>query len=249
MGSRIVTRSVTAKSFVFAEPLYEGPCELLGLAYDAGASSSSATLTLKEKDSAGLTKYTVSGDTDIGLTVPVRIFHDARLIAGTATAGVGHGVAFFEGIYATLAGDSSATTNSVLTVWLRPLIYKKVQLSGVTDAAVVFQGDGRLKGARADYSAGTANTADLQIRQGVGISAGAGTGAALTVVSNSTTDWAAVNQQLVTTTNHDEAGSAVTTAATGAYANDGILFKDGLTVGVAQGTAGEGIIVDFLIEA
>lgn len=249
MGRAVTTRSIKAASDVFAGKLYGGPCELLGLMYDAGTSSSGATLTLKEKDGNGLTKYTVSGDTDIGLTVPVRIFHDARLIAGTATAGVGLNVAFFEGIYATLAGDSSATTDSVLTVWVRPLIYKKVQLDGVTDAKVVFYGDGRLKAARADYSAGTASTADIQIRQGTGIASGAGTGAALTVVSNSATDWAAVNQQLVTTTNHDEAGSGVTTAATGSYANDGILFKDGLTVGVAQGTAGEAVICDFLIEA
>ncbi len=248
MGKRIITRQVSSALTTTGTKIIPGCFELVALSANFGDSASGGVLTIKEKDSSGLTKYTISSDTDFGTTVPVRVFHDARLIAGTATAGVGLNPVFFEGVHVNITAPS-ATTNSVITLWLRPLIYKKIQLEGVTQAKVVYNGPGLLKGARADYSAGTASTADIQISDTITIVSDAPSGGALTVVSNSTTDWAAVNQQLVTTTSHDEAGTAVTTAATGAYANDGIAFGTGLTVGVAQGTANEGIIMDFAIEA
>ena len=247
MGRAITTRSVTVPvAGTFAAQVYGGCAELVGLTADYGTSASGSVLTIKEKDADGLTKFTVTTDTDFGTTVPVRVFHDARLIAGTATAGVGLNPVFFDGIYVSVTGDSSSTTSTVIHLYLRPLIKKSVDLSGVTDSQVAFQGPGLLKGARANYIDPDTSTTDLQIRDGVGPGT---TGRALTVVSNSATDWAAVNQQLVTTTNLDEAGTGVTTAATGSYANDGVCFRTGLNVDKAQGTATGMTIVDLAIEA
>ena len=247
MGSRIITRTVETATSTTKTIAFPGCFELVAISADYGTSASGSVLTIKEKDSDGLTKFTISTDTDFGTTVPLRIFHDARLISGAATAGVGLNPVFFEGVYVSLTAPS-ATTNSQVTLWLRPLIYKKVQVTGVTDAKVAFNGPGLLKGARVNYTGADTGT-DIQISDTVTITAGAPAAPHLTVVGNTVTDWAAVNQQLVTTTNTDEAGTGVTTAATGAYANDGIAFRTGLTVGVAQGTADEGAIVDFAIEA
>lgn len=250
MGSRIITREARlAAAGTFAAPIYGGPCELLGLAVNYGASASGSVLTLKEKDANGLTKYVITTDTDFGTTVPVRIFHDAKIIAGTATAGVGLNVSFFEGIYVSVTGDSSSTTGTVVTAWIRPLIIKKVALHGVTAAATLFQGAGRLKGVRVDYTADMAAGADLQITDGVIGPDGLVAGNNLTVYTDVVTDFAAVNQQVATTTGHDEAGSAVTTAATGAYANDGVLFATGVSAGLAQGTANAAAIIEVLIES
>src|SRR5215216_228660 len=98
MGRRIVTRQARlGVSGNATQVMYGGPCELLGLSVDYHASADSGSvLTLREGTASGLTKYTTTGNTDIGLTVPVRIFHDARLIAGTAKAGVGLNVPFFD---------------------------------------------------------------------------------------------------------------------------------------------------------
>ena len=248
MGNRIITRTVTTLTSTTKTQEFPGCYELVGISADYGDSASGSVLTIKEKDSDGLTKFTISTDTDFGTTVPLRIFHDARLISGAATAGVGLNPVFFEGVYVSLTAPS-ATTNSQVTLWLRPLIYKKVQLTGVTDAKVAFQGSGMLKGARVNYGSDVDTGADIQISDTVTITSSAPAAPHLTVVGNTATDWAAVNQQVVTTTNTDEAGTGVTTAATGSYANDGVCFRTGLTVGIAQGTALAGAVVDFAIEA
>ncbi len=239
--------------------IYPGPCELLGVVIDYAAAADSGTVvTFKDGSSSGLTKFVVStANTDIGTTVPVRVFHDARLIAGTATAGVGLGPVFFDGIHAAVTLD--VTGPQSIRVFVRPLIKKSmgVVVVGASGSALgganLYSGPGRVAGARVLYQTQPSG-ADVTFTDGTATLAGVASGRQLTIVSNAgSTDWAAVNQQLVTTTNIDEAGSAVTTAATGAYANDGVLFYTGLAVVVSQasllgGIGGGVVVVEALIE-
>lgn len=228
--------------------LYGGPCEVLGLIVDFAAAADAGTvLRLRDGSSTGLIKYTQTGNTDLGTTVPVRLHGDARLIAGTATAGVGLNLPFFDGVFAEVTLDVAGPQS--VRIILRPLIKKSVGVVtvGADGAAVgsanIFSGPGRFKAARVDYGQDVPSTTNTQFRDGVAIG-----GRALTVATDVNTDWAAVDQSVVTTTGEDEAGAAVTTAATGAYANDGVLFYEGLFVNILEANADLTAQIDCLIE-
>ena len=78
-----------------------------------------------------------------------------------------------------------------------------------------------------------------------------GTGSGNTIMTKTNYGYAAETvRPVVTLTGMDEGGTAVTTAATGAYASPGLFFATGLNVSVqqAQGAASAIYQFDFLIE-
>lgn len=225
---------------------YVGAGELIAAVYD-GTSLSSNVLTLYDTASGATTEGGVAAptlatwtqDSDAGTTVPVRTYADGRVVAtvGTASANTHLGVPFSRGLFVNKTGDT--TNNLALKFLIRPLIRKSVNLSlggagGAGQTVKVFDGPGILKAARIKTSqeAAAAGTADLLFRDG-------------TASGSLRTLWTGTNYVTagpstlfpVTTTGIDDAGSAVTTAATGAYTNDGIAFVDGLWLNVAQGHA------------
>jgi hypothetical protein len=113
----------------------------------------------------------------------------------------------------------------------------------------VFNGPGLLHGIRifTDPVEVSAGTADITIKDLFS----SGTANTLWTGTNYVTAGPAV-LFASTTTGIDNAGSATTTAATGAYANPGIAFVNGLRVDIAQANATAGVRsykMDFLIEA
>lgn len=227
-----------------------GPGEVIGLTVDYGASADSGTVfTLYDGTStAGVSMYAITGNTDIGTTVPARVFQNARLISGTATNNVHAGLPFFNGLFANVTLDVAGPQS--VRVWYRPLVRKVVSFTPTGTAAsaagseVLWQGAGRFVAARVvhDQLAGANTTEDITFYDGITTS-----GRALTAVANSIGDWVtSANMAVSTTTGHDEGGNAVTTAAN-AHENDGVLFYTGLTVGVAQSDP-QKITVEVLVE-
>lgn len=229
---------------------YEGSGILLGAIFDHSASSSSNVITMYDGvGSTAVQVFTRSSDTDAGTTVPVRVYGNADLVAGTSTDNVGLGIPFSKGLYLTKTGDT--THQDSYTLFIKPLIRKEVNVTAAGSAgsasggASVFGGPGLLHGWRITADRDTPSTADITVKDSPIV----GTGNTLMTKTNYGYS-AVATRAVVTTTNSDEGGTAVTTAATGGYANDGILFASGLNVNVAQSNALDATYqFEFLIEA
>lgn len=231
---------------------YEGPGLLVGMAVDYSGSSSGCVLTAYDAISgitSGFSPFTVTSDTDFGTTVPVTCYTDGDLVAGTSTGNVKAGIPFSRGLCFNKTGD---TTHQVdITLLIRPLIKKTVQVTtagsagSASGSASVFSGPGIMHGWRIKADTLTPSTADITIKD----SPIAGSGN--TIMTKTNYGYAAETvRATVTTTGTDEGGTAVTTAATGAYASPGLLFLTGLNVNVAQANAQDAAYhFSFLIDA
>lgn len=239
----------------------EGSGEVLGMSVDYAAAADAGTVvSLYDGKGQGLAAtggdliYTIASvNTDFGTTVPVRLFQNGRLISGTSTNNVHSGLPFFDGLRVAVTLD--VTGPQLVRIWYRPLIRKDANLllndSTTTGHNHLFSGVGLFKAAKVLYNplidVGSVTT-DLTFYDGVDA-----TGRAFQAVANSLANWnTSANMAVATTTCHDEAGTAVTTAAN-AHENDGVLFYTGLAVGVAQtdtGTVGDKVAdIAVLIEA
>jgi len=229
---------------------HTGPGVVLGMAVDYSASADAGTvLTMYDGfDTSGVSLYTITGNTDIGTTVPVRLFQNGRLIAGTSTNNVRAGLPFFDGLFINIASDVAGPQS--VRVWVKPLTRKTANITTTGSAGsasggvTLFGGSGLFHAARVDFDPNAPSTTDITFYDGVSTS-----GRALTAVSNSAADWdTSALRAVVTTTVHDEAGNALTTAAN-AHENDGVLFYTGLHVALAQCDAlTRAASVDALIE-
>lgn len=229
---------------------YKGPGTLLYATMD-GTDLSSNVLTLYDSDRELTTDVTVATwtqDTDFGTTVPAAVYKDGSVAATLATvsANTKRGVPFFHGLFVNKTGDT--THNAALKLLIKPLIKKTVNLGhgATTDSVRAFDGPGILHAVRLQLDPAVVNlaTLDLLFRDGV-------TGGTLRTLSTAT-DYATAGPSVwspVTTTGIDDAGTAVTTAATGSYTNEGPAFYDGLTIAMAQGSAAvRNAQLDLLIE-
>lgn len=221
---------------------YTGPGTLLYAVYD-GTSLSSNVLTLYDTDSGSITQpyvpptiATWTQDSDAGTTVPVAVFKDGSVAATLATvsANTKRGTPFANGLFVNKTGDT--TNNLALKFVIKPLIKKSFNIGhlATTDSLRLFDGPGILHAItlKLDPAVVTLGTMDLLFRDGV-------TGGTLRTISTAT-NYATTGPSIwspVTTTGIDDAGAAVTTAATGAYPNEGPCFIDGLTLEMAQGSA------------
>ncbi len=249
--ANIKRRDVTITSGGFN--VYQGAGVLMGAVFDHNASSSSNVVTLYDSDnnfSTAIQLYTRSSDTDAGTTVPVRMFTDGDLVAGTSTANVRLGMVFANGLYLTKTGDT--THSDVYKFFIKPLIKKSVNITTTGSAgsaagsASVFVGSGLWHGWRIKADILNPTTVDITVKDS-GI-----TGSGGTLMTKTDYGYAATaTRPVVTTTNLDDAaGATVTTAATGSYCNDGIIFTTGLSVTLAQANAMDAAYqIDFLIEA
>lgn len=240
----IKRRSVTITSG--GAQIYQGPGVLVGAVFDHNASSSSNVITLYDGSTqyaGGIQIYTRSSDTDAGTTVPIGMYTDGDLVAGTSTANVKSGIPFTKGLFLTKTGDT--THSDVYTFFIKPLIAKTVDVLGgaTTGAASIFSGPAMWHGYSISLGPATAalTTADFLFKD----SPIAGSGNTVMTKTNYSTA-ARTIRPVVTTTNSDEGGSAVTTAATGAYASPGILLTTGLNVNVAQASASDGILAQIV---
>jgi hypothetical protein len=115
----------------------------------------------------------------------------------------------------------------------------------------VFDGPGLLHGIRIRCDIANPSTADFIVKDSAITAPAAGTGSGNQLLIK--TDYATAAEAVrpvVTLTGMDEGGTAVTTAATGAYASPGIFFASGLNVTLTGGGTGEAPYqFDFLIEA
>lgn len=249
MGN-IKRRDVTITSG--GKQIYEGAGVLMGAVFDHSASSSSNVVTIYDSGnnaSTAIQLFTRSSDTDAGTTVPLRLFGNADLVAGTSTDNVGLGIPFSRGLYLTKTGDTTHEDN--YKFWIKPCIKKSVNITTAGSAgsgaggASVFAGAGLLHGWTIVTDILTPTTADITIKDSPIVNAG---GVLMTKTNYGNA--APATRAVVTTTNADEGGTAVTTAATGAYDNDGILFTIGLNVNVLQANAQDAAYqMDFIIEA
>lgn len=181
--------------------------------------------------------YTQTGNTDLGTTVPVVLQGDADLVAGTATAGVGTGLIFTDGLFVDVTLDVAGPQN--ITLWIKPLIKKSVRITTTgaagsgAGAAQIWQGPALWHGYAITLNPLSPTTTDIVFRDAI-------TDAAPTVMTKTnyaTTPGVKVLRKVVTTTGEDEAGAVVTTAATGAYNNPGIYLRTGLRAVIAQSDA------------
>lgn len=248
--ANIKRRDVTITSGGFQ--IYQGAGVLLGAVYDHNASSSGNVVTLYDSDnnaSTAIQLYTRSSDTDAGTTVPLRHMTNGDLVAGTSTDNVHLGIPFANGLYLTKTGDT--THSDSYKFFIKPLIRKSVNVTTTGSAgsgaggATVFGGSGLLHGWNILVDSVTPSTADITVKDSPIVGSGG------TIMTKTNYGYAApATRPVVTTTNVDEGGSAVTTAATGSYNNDGILFTTGLNVNVAQANAQDAAYqFTFLIEA
>lgn len=230
---------------------YTGPGVLLGAVFNHDAASSGNVITIYDSaaTSTAVQLYTRTSDTDAGTTVPLRLFTDGDLVAGTSTANVHLGIPFAHGVYLTKTGDT--THQDDYSLFIKPLIRKLVSVTTAGSAgsasggATVWSGPGVLHGWRILSDTNVPSTADITLKDSPIVGSGN------TVMTKTNYGFAAVaTRPVVTTTGSDEGGTGVTTAATGGYANDGILLTTGLNVNVAQGNAQDAAYqIEFLIEA
>jgi hypothetical protein len=226
---------------------YEGPGVITHAVMD-GTSLSSNVLTLYDSNNGSSTNRPSiavwTQDTDFGTTVPVTCFRDGSVVATMATesANTHLGLECFDGIYVVKTGDTTHT--AAITLLIKPLIRKTVSINhgATTDSQRLFTGPGILRAVRTklSYGAVALGTLDLLFKD-----------SSRTILT--ATDYAnsaVKNWYPVTTTGVDDAGTAVTTAATGAYTNPGVAFIDSLDITVAQGSAAFGSgKIEVLIEA
>jgi len=246
---------------------HTGPGVLIGLTVDYAAAADAGTL-IKMYDTvlAPGTAITAANDpaifvgtginTDFGGTVPNRVFTDGDLVAGTSTANVKLGIPYAKGLYVVVSAD--VTGPQTITCYFKPLIAKRFNVStaGAAGSAVgsrtLFVGPGLLHGLRIKMDIYAPTTTDFLLKDGLADEI-AGTGAGSTLLTK--TDYGAVGgnpavRPVVTTTNVDDVQATVTTAATGAYCNDGILFGTGLNVSIQQCDAlSRAMDITALIEA
>jgi hypothetical protein len=233
---------------------YEGAGTVLFAVMD-GTSLSSSVLKLYDSTRQRNTDPRVgiwTQDTDFGTTVPVAVFSSGRIVAtmGTTSADTHRGIPFANGLYVEKTGDTTHALD--LTLLIKPLIKKSIDVGGqgaATHAVSVFDGPGVLHAVRVktDPADVSLATGDIVIKD----SNVTGTGNTLWTGTDFTTAGPTV-LFASTTTGIDNAGTAATTAATGAYANEGIAFLKGLHVAAAglNTTAGvRSYEMDFLIEA
>lgn len=236
---------------------YEGPGLLRAAILDYSGSSSGCVITAYDNIGAatGPTIYTRSSDTDAGTTVPITIYTNGDLPAGTSTDNVKAGAPFAKGLFVNKTGDT--THDLAATLFITPLIKKSVNVrtagsagSGV-GVASVFDGPGVLHGYRVKVDTLTPTTADFLLKDSAVIAPSAGTGSGNTIMTKTNYGYAAeAVRPVVTLTGSDEGGTAVSTAATGAYASPGLFFATGLNVSVQQANAQDAAYeFDFLIEA
>lgn len=234
---------------------YKGAGTLLYAVMD-GTSLSSNVITLYDTRNEATfygadvapTLATWTQDTDFGTTVPVAVFNDGSVVATLATesADTKRGVVFADGLFLNKTGDTTHT--AALTLIIKPLIKKTVSIGAGTtpDPVRVFTGPGIIQGVRIKSPQAVA-TLDILFKDGY-VSTGS-TGRTIITATDYTTA-ALTTWSPVTTTGIDDAGAATTTAATGAYSNEGVCFIDSLTLVPAQGSAAtENAVVDVLIEA
>lgn len=231
-----------------------GAGEIVALVLDYAAASSSCVLTAYSGNavSGGIQIFTRSSDTDAGTTVPIGLYTDGDLVAGTSTDNVKAGIPFHKGLFINKTGDTTHTVD--ITVLYRPLIKKSVNITTVgadgsaAGTAAVFDGPGRLVGYHWKTDQRVPSTADVTFKDSNVV----GTGNTLMTKTNigAGTPFTGAIRSVVTTTNSDEGGTGVTTAATGAYASPGIFFTRGLHIAVAQANAYDAAYeFDVLIDA
>ena len=234
--------------------VYQGPGVLLAAVLDR--TDSSGLVTTIYDSARGSTSdpsiYAQTGDADLGTTVPVFFAGDADIVAGTSTAGVGHGLIFTDGLYLVNSGD----TTDVSIVWklfFKPLIKKSVNVvttgsaGSATGAASIFTGPARWYGYSVTLDPQSPSTLDITFKDS-GIATAGNT--VMTKTNYVITPGTRTLRKVVTTTGEDEAGAAVTTGATGTYGTDGIFLTTGLNVNLAQGNAfGNAASFDCLFEA
>ena len=251
MGN-IVTRALTSNmaasvaSKPAAKQLYSGAGILLAASLDRTDSSGLIT-TVYDSARASTTDpviYTQTGDADLGLTVPVFFAGDADIVAGTSTAGVGPGLIFADGLYVVNSGDSTDTAIA-WTFWIKPLIRKSVKVLGASGTSNIFHGPGLWHGYRITLDPASPSTLDITFTDEASPNDSGPT--VMTKTNYATT--AKTLRKVATTTGEDEAGAAVTTAATGSYGNPGIYLRKGLSVTLAQGTANQPVEIEALFEA
>src|SRR5574341_1456686 len=215
---------------------YTGPGVLVAAIFNHHASSSGNIVTIYDGFSTSdYQLFTRTSDTDAGTTVPIILHTDGDLVAGTSTANVHLGIPFARGVFLNKTGDTTHADD--YTLFIRRCQKVSVQLVGATDTGKeIADGPGIMYGYRIkplhDQLPITA-TADILFKD----SHIPGSGNTLMTKTNYDTLSTQV-RPVVTTTGSDEGGSAVTTAATGAYNNTGIYFASGLNVSLAQGDAG-----------
>jgi len=225
---------------------YEGAGVITHAVMD-GTSLSSNVLTLYDSNNGSSTNRptiaTWTQDTDFGTTVPVTCFRDGSVVATLATesANTHLGLEFFNGVYVVKTGDT--THNALIKLLIKPLIKKTVNVGhgATTDTQRLFTGPGILRAVRLlpSYGAVALGTMDLTFKDS--------SRTILTATDYATS--AIKNWYPVTTTGVDDAGTAVTTAATGSYTNPGVAFVDSLDVAMAQGGASHvNCKVEVLIE-
>lgn len=266
--NKTITSSATRDGGLTWEA-FKGPGVLLGIEMDdVGDDVTGMTLTLydsaQDPTVAGIIPPTTVAaaldqaaiNADLGVTTPpARVFQDGSVVATLATesANTHLGFEFFDGLTIVKSGDTTHAAG--ITLYVRPLIKKSVNLRGSTVAGVasttsgtvrVFEGAGLLRAVRAMVPTTNTTGIDLAIKD---------KSAARTLITATNYDFATQGGTRkiwnpVTTTSIDDTGAAVTTAATGAYCNDGVLFRQDLSLTWASATtdAFEGSF-DFLIEA
>lgn len=224
---------------------YEGPGSLDFAVMD-GTSLSSNVLTLYDSRRESTSDPLISTwtqDTDFGTTVPVAVYRDGSVVATMATqsANTHRGVCFADGLFINKTGDTTHT--AALSLLIKPLIKKSVNIGhgATSDTQRAFTGPGVLRAIKLTLAQETValGTLDLTFKDDT---------RTIVTATNYATQGPAIWHP-VTTTGIDDAGSAVTTAATGAYTNEGVAFLDSLNVVAAQGSdAVVNAQIDLLIE-
>jgi hypothetical protein len=237
---------------------YEGPGVLRAISLDH-VSTSGCVITAYDNIGAatGPTVFTRTSETDAGVVVPANpVFTDGDLPAGTSTGNVKAGAPFAKGLYFNKTGDVTNVLN--IKCLITPLIKKSVNLRHVSGAAGsgvavanVFDGPGILHGYRLRADTLNPSTVDFLIKDSNTTAPAAGTGSGVTIMTKTDYTYAAeALRSCVALTGVDEGGTAVSTAATGAYATPGLPFLYGLNVSVQQANVQDAIYqFDFLIEA
>lgn len=255
--SNIKTRKTPVVYLTGGWQAYEGAGLLRAGILDYSGSSSGCVLTMYSGTStSGIQVYTRTSDTDAGTTVPIGFYTDGDLPAGTSTANVKAGIPFADGLFVNKTGDTTHQVDA--TLFITPLIKKSVNVrivSGSAGSGVgvanVFDGPGLLHGYRVRCDILTPSTADFLLKDSPVTAPAAGTGSGNTIMTKTNFGTvASAIRPVVTLTNDDEGGNAVSTAATGAYASPGLFFATGLNVSVQQANVQDAAYqFDFLIEA
>jgi hypothetical protein len=236
---------------------YEGPGLLQALVLDH-TSTSGCVITAYDNIGAatGPTIFTRTSETDAGTTVPITVWTDGDLPAGTSTANVKVGAPFAKGLAFNKTGD--VTNDLRILAFIKPLIKKSVNLKWATGAAgsgvgaaSVFSGPGLLHGIRIRSDTLNPSTADFLVKDSPIIAPAAGTGSGGQLLIKTDYTYAAeAMRPVVTLTGVDAGGTARSTAATGAYCSPGIFFTTGLNVTMTGGNVQDAAYqMDFLIEA